>query len=205
MENNRKIRKLNNKGLSMVEIIVVVALMAILVGGVSLGFAVITNSYAKEAASYVTDALGMTRTKATSITATEWNMTIKKEDADSGYIIEINKVTVTTDGEGNAVTNSEVIESYVTDSGLTISYKDGEATSDGSVTLIEPGDASSILTIKFNGGQGSIQGAYLGRGGTTLIGGTAQSDIGCIIIQSGSFSRTIEIYHTTGKYDIIDD
>lgn len=205
MEDNRKNRKLNNKGLSMIEIIVVVALMAILVGGISLGFAVITNSYAKEAVSYVTDALGMTRTKATSITATEWNMTITKEDADSGYVINVNKVTLTTDAEGNSVRNTEVIESFTADSELTISYKNGEATSDGAVTLIGPEGTDTTLMVKFNGGQGSIEGVYLGSEGVTLLGGTSQSDIGSIIIESGSFSRTIEIYHATGKYDIIDD
>ena len=214
MEDSRRIKRLNNKGFSLVELLVVIGLMAILIGGISIGFAVITNSYAREAATYTTDALGLARTKASSVTADEWTLTITHEGEDDGYTIAVNKVTykrnsagaIVKDAAGKTMKSVECIESYRADSDLLILYRDGEG-NDSSVDTIQIVGANSPLTIRYNVGQGSVNNVFVSKTEYPLgyVFGKTLSDVGSIIIRSGDFSRTIELYHATGKYDIIDD
>ena len=214
MEDSKRIKKINNKGFSLVELLVVIGLMAILIGGISIGFAVITNSYAREAATYTTDALGLARTKASSVTADEWTVTITHEGEDDGYTISVNKVTyqrdssgaVITDSRGNTLKTAESIESYRADSDLLILYRDGEG-NDSDASTIQVLGVNSPLTIRYNVGQGSVNNVFVSQTEYPLgyVFGKTLSDVGSIIIRSGDFSRTIELYHATGKYDIIDD
>ena len=205
MKSERK-TKLNNQGISLVEVLVVIGIMAILIGGVTMGFAVITNSYAREAATYVTDALGMVRTKATSITADEWNVTFAKESATSEYVISVNRIISEVGEGGTTTTKTEVVESYRIDSDIVITYIHDSADSEAAHKL-QISDTNAPLVIKFNVGQGSVEGIYYtdAQVNANTTWGASPSGISSIVIQSGSFSRTIELYHTTGKYDIIDD
>ena len=85
-------KKLNNSGASILELIIAVAIMVIMISGITIGFSVVTNSYAKRAASTLRDVLETTRTKAMTIAADEWKLDISKS-TDGDYIYKIIKTT----------------------------------------------------------------------------------------------------------------
>jgi hypothetical protein len=89
---------------------------------------------------------------------------------------------------------------------LLILYRDGEG-NDSDASTIQVSGVNSPLTIRYNVGQGSVNNVFVSQTEHPLayVFGKTLSDVGSIIIRSGDFSRTIELYHTTGKYDIIDD
>ena len=66
----------NNKGFSLLELLVVVAIMAVLTGIISITYRTVNKSNVNKAASIVDDYLSLAREKAKTVSAYEWNMTI---------------------------------------------------------------------------------------------------------------------------------
>ncbi len=192
MMENRKY-KLNNKGASLVELIITIAIMIIVIGGLTIGFSVITNTYAKRAANNINDYLQTTRTKAMTIVADEWNIEISKKSDD--YIVAINKVTITQDADGNDVRNSEVFDQIFVGGDVDIEFKDSSLAS--KLTI----DENNKLTIVYSLSQGSISDILYND---TSIAGGSLGDMGVFSIRSGSFGRDINLYYTTGKSEIIE-
>ena len=194
MENKK--RKLNNKGASLIELIITIAIMIIVIGGLTIGFSVITNTYAKRAANNLNDFLQTTRTKAMSVSADQWNMEISK-NSDGDYVIVINKVTFTKGkDEDDVVEIPEVFDRIIVGGDVKITY-----TNNGASVPIEIDD-SHIMKIVFSLSQGSISDIRINK--DSLLTGSTTEDMGVFDITSGSFSRQIEVYYTTGKSQIID-
>lgn len=194
MENKK--RKLNNKGASLIELIITIAIMIIVIGGLTIGFSVITNTYAKRAANNLNDFLQTTRTKAMSVSADQWNMEISK-NSDGDYVIVINKVTFTKGkDEDDVVEIPEVFDRIIVGGDVKITY-----TNNGESVPIEIDD-SHIMKIVFSLSQGSISDIRINK--ASLLTGSTTEDMGVFDITSGSFSRQIEVYYTTGKSQIID-
>ena len=70
----------NNKGFSLLELLVVVAIMAVLTGIISITYRTVNKSNVNKAASIVDDYLSLAREKAKTVSAYEWNMTISVGD-----------------------------------------------------------------------------------------------------------------------------
>ena len=68
----------NNKGFSLLELLVVVAIMAVLTGIISITYRTVNKSNVNKAASIVDDYLSLAREKAKTVSAYEWNMTEQK-------------------------------------------------------------------------------------------------------------------------------
>ena len=70
----------NNKGFSLLELLVVVAIMGVLTGIISITYRTVNKSNVNKAASIVDDYLSLAREKAKTVSAYEWNMTISVGD-----------------------------------------------------------------------------------------------------------------------------
>lgn len=191
MENKSK--KLNNKGISIVEVLVVVAIMSIVAGAVSVGFSIISHSYTRKALSGISDALGTCRTKAMSVVADEWNMTIEA-GSEGEYVVKINKIVGT----------ETTVISEATYGGIA-SIDFFNITNDVEKKAVI-GSGDEKLTIVFSKEQGSISQVLIGNNPIDIELGEALGDLGRIdITGDDDYKRRIELYYTTGKYETLAD
>ncbi|MDE6209380.1 MAG: hypothetical protein K2M73_06875 [Lachnospiraceae bacterium] len=195
-----KKRKLNNEGASLLEFIVVFAIMVVVIGVVVTGFTIVTNSYARKAASGFIDMLSTARTKAMSVAAEEWNMELEYIADNGNFICRVNKVTQETLPDGNVQSTSEVVQEEIFNGDLQIKFINVTGTNETPVTL---NSTANKLKISFSGGQGSVSNVYLGD--VPFSNCIEQlGDLARITITSGSYEKNIELYYTTGKYEALD-
>lgn len=191
MENNSK--KLNNKGISIVEVLVVIAIMAIVAGAVTVGFSIISHSYTRKALSGVGDALGTCRTKAMSVVADEWNMTIEKESG-GDYTVKINKIVGT---------ETTVLSENTYGGNLTMEFFNITGDTEKKAEI---GSGDKKLTLVFSKEQGGISQVMIGDKTIKEFLGEELGDIGRIdITGDDDYKRRIELYYTTGKYETLAD
>jgi len=179
----------NNAGFSLVELVVVIAIMAVLVGVIAIGYNSITGTDARECMSDLNAYLSETKTG-----------TLGKDYQEL-------KLYATTDGEKRV---DFVIYQYVADPAApgavlpdmvpnisrteTIGKKSVEITctfSDGNVIAINP--AGDTVTLAFNRASGAFVAAKINDTQTTAY---------CTLIQvtKGSKVYTMELIPTTGKH-----
>ena len=195
-----KKRKLNNEGASLLEFIVVFAIMVIVIGVVVTGFTIVTNSYARKAASGFIDMLSTARTKAMSVAAEEWNMELEYIADNGNFICRVNKVTQETLPDGSIQSTSEVVQEDIFNGDLQITFINVTGTNETPVTLNSTGNK---LKISFSGGQGSVSNVYLDD--IPFSNCIEQlGDLARITITSGNYEKNIELYYTTGKYEALD-
>lgn len=191
-------KKLNNSGASILELIIAVAIMVIMISGITIGFSVVTNSYAKRAASTMRDVLETTRTKAMTIAADEWKLDISKS-TDGDYIYKIIKTTTVQKDDGSTEVKSEVIEQEVLGGDLSIAFIDvGSDTSNIEITT------DKSISIVFKPGIGSVEKVYVSGTNIEDITGRTLGEMAKLTISRGSYSKTIELYYTTGKCESVD-
>lgn len=195
-----KKRKLNNEGASLLEFIVVFAIMVVVIGVVVTGFTIVTNSYARKAASGFIDMLSTARTKAMSVAAEEWNMELEYIADNGNFICRVNKVTQETLPDGSIQSTSEVVQEDIFNGDLQITFINVTGTNETPVTLNSTGNK---LKISFSGGQGSVSNVYLDD--VPFSNCIEQlGDLARITITSGNYEKNIELYYTTGKYEALD-
>lgn len=195
-----KKRKLNNEGASLLEFIVVFAIMVVVIGVVVTGFTIVTNSYARKAASGFIDMLSTARTKAMSVAAEEWNMELEYIADNGNFICRVNKVTQET-VDGSVESISEVVQEDIFNGDLQITFINVTGTNETKVTL---NSTANKLKISFSGGQGSVSNVYLGGVPFSNCIGEQLGDLARITIKSGNYEKNIELYYTTGKYEALD-
>lgn len=199
MENKKE--KLNNHGLSLVELLVVVAIMAIVVGGVVTGISLFTNTYAKQAARGIEDFISTARTKATSIAADEWNVEISYDGKSGDFTYTLNKVTITKDDKGTEKRSYEVIEKQVYEGDLEMFFINGDDKDAAKVAL---NSEKNTLRLVFSQTQGSISDMRISGYTLKHTIGQEPSDIIYFIINRGSYTKKIAVYTLTGKYEVIE-
>lgn len=193
MENKRT--KLNNKGATFVELLVVIAIMVILIGGITAGFAVINNTYAKRAVNNINDFMGTARTKSMTIVAEEWNVEITCLSADNdSYNIKLNRVTVK-ESEGTTTYVTDVIEEENFSGNMVITYEDNTLGTSYTLDLDHP------VKIVFSSGQGSIDDIQVN--GISITEEEELGDVGKFTVTSGSYTKEIDVYYLTGKSEIV--
>jgi prepilin-type N-terminal cleavage/methylation domain-containing protein len=123
--------KKDNKGFSLVELIVVIAIMGVFAGMLTIGFNVVTNQKSKTAAKELKTTLQTVRTTAMSKTGT-YGCRIAQND--EGTLV-VQRVTITKDAGGNPIYN--VSEEIELDSRITItaSCTTGVVTTDQGIVL----------------------------------------------------------------------
>ena len=101
-----------NKGFSLIEIIVVIAMMGILIGVGMQVFGLVENGYVKSGANDIASILKKAEYNAQAVAAKEWVMEIKRSG--DTYTAALNKITL--DNSGNEVStevDSKTLEGKV--------------------------------------------------------------------------------------------
>lgn len=136
--------KSNSKGFTLIELIVIIALMMILVGGAIVGISIISSGNAKKASQTIRSTLNEVRTSTLSIQA-EWQAKIYNEDGTY-------KISVYRDGEesSNATLGTRITITFKDSKGSEIELKDNEElvitykTSSGMLKSIEYGEKDEV-------------------------------------------------------------
>lgn len=164
-------KKNNNRGFSLVELIVVVAIGAILIGASILSIASISGTAAKQCARNIESILNKTRV--TTMGKDSAAIELYKDGADGAYYY---KVTVT-NGKGETTAETKKIGR----SNLEIRYS-----TNASTTFVDASklDVSNPIKIEFDRSSGA-----------------EKTDIGKIWVKHGSTEKTITIYKETGKIE----
>ena len=175
----------DHRGVSLVELIVVMAIMAVLAGaGVSL-FGTLTGAKVSEASDKITAALSRTRTEA--LSRSDASFTLYQNTTDKRYYVDIYYTSSNAGGE--------TITEAVGASQLIIKYYD----STGAENTI---NTTNSLKVKFDRSTGAIK-PFVNSDGTVLTD-TNGSEIVLkrILITSGDRNKNIQIFALTGKYSV---
>ena len=175
-------RKQDNRGMSLVEIIIVVAIMSIFIGTVGYGLSMISGKPAEECGQKLLSALQHTRT-----------ITMGKKDTtitifmDAEERIAVKEVAVKLlDNDGN--TTTEERESVVGAKGVAVIC----TMSDGSTVNIT---GTNTVELKFDRGSGALR--------STRVNGIDNSTVCTLItISKGDKIRYITITPVTGKLEL---
>ena len=193
-------KKNNNKngGFSLVELIVVIAIMAVLTGIASMSLASVMGVSVKQCARDIQSAANQTRVS--TLGKDEVIMTITKGPKDpkgnkakssQAYYCTIVSTIVTKDGSVKKTKNEEKIGKSNLDITYVLSDSKGNKTSD--ITL----DDTHSLTIKFNRGTGAMAPCMKGDG-------SSGGDYYCmqIKVKKNSTEKIISFYPETGKVSL---
>lgn len=188
MKINNSERKLNNKGFTLMELIVVVAIMIVMAGAAAVTVSMLDSSYVEDAERGIKDYISMARTKSMSVSAKDWYVSITKEGNE--YYANLYKVTVeivASGGVDTEVTKVTLIEKQKLGAKITISFR----SEDGTVTNL---DASNNLELHFDSATGKVNLVKLGAA-TPGIG----SGIGSIGIKRNDYAINLKVFYNTGK------
>ncbi|SEV94472.1 prepilin-type N-terminal cleavage/methylation domain-containing protein [[Clostridium] fimetarium] len=187
MNESQKVNK--NAGFSLVELIVVVTIIAIMVGGSFAGFAMLARGDSKKAVKNISSQITELRTNTLSV-AGNWFAEIYKKD--NTYRIDIKKKITLPDGK---TTSEELVSSTAIGSKIVISYVDSVFTDKKDI------NDSNKLVISFMQGSGKVNQVKLVNSDlseTPLIGPISQS--GNIIVSvKSSTSNSLTLWYLTGK------
>lgn len=173
--------KCNNKGMSLVEIIIVIGMMSLLIGVAGYSLSLSSTKHIDECAKKLTNAIQHCRT--VTMGKNETTITISY-DAAGNVIVSENVTRV--DNSGTLVTVSD--QTVVGKKGLTITYAVSGIGGGEKSLLTEP------LTLKFNRGNGSLQ----------ATNGSEITLCTKIVVSKDANSKIIEIVPITGKVTLLD-
>ena len=171
MKNREK--NLGNKGLTLIELLIVIAIMAILIGGVVSGFGILHNGRVKEAAYGLNDYILELRMKSMTVAAKGFNISIVK--GTDSYVLELNKK----EGEAEILIKSLELSPQVV-----ASYNDTKI--ERAVITMDK-STGAVKTININ---------------NTKVDLTAGLESGDFKFVSGGRERNLKLYYNTGKTEI---
>lgn len=180
----------NNLGFSLLELMITVAVMAVMLGAGLTTYATVSRNNVKKATRYIDDNLSIAREKAKTIAAYEWNMTINAS-GDSVYV-EVIKVTKVND----ATFEKTVVNRNQLPSNVKVRILD----SDNNIIHIGNGSGDyKYASIVFSPLKGSVSKIYFDedRNNFMILSGGA-CDIEAYY--GNKKSKSVRIYFTTGKH-----
>jgi prepilin-type N-terminal cleavage/methylation domain-containing protein len=172
----------NNKGFSLLELLVVVAIMAVLTGIISITYRTVNKS---KATSIVDDYLSLAREKAKTVSAYEWNMTISVGD-DGTEVSYVKKAEKESD---KAKMDSKTLPKNV--KFKIIDDKGNEIRLDNTINEV---------SVAFNSLTGNVAKVYFSDGSSIDIKDKSYCDI---IAYYKTKSRSVRLYFVTGKHSQI--
>lgn len=170
-------KKNNNRGFSLVELIVVVAIGAILIGASILSIASISGTAAKQCARNIESILNKTRV--TTMGKDTAVIELYKDLSDGAYYYTVTVKNGKVDKNGNGETTAETKK--IGRSNLEIRYSADVSTTFNNASKL---DVSNPIKIEFDRSSGA-----------------EKTDISKIWVKHGSTEKTITIYKETGKIE----
>lgn len=159
--------QLSDRGFSVIEVIVVVAIMSVMIGVISITYTVVKKANVTKAAKAIDNLLTTCREKAMTNSAKEWKVVI---DGDSAVIIkvdsegnesEVASETIPSNVDVYVIADDGVSQYYASDNPISISFK------------LLSGEVSSVyttgVTIKGSGTQCQIVSDYKNKKHSTII------------------------------------
>ena len=180
MKINGSERKLNNRGFSLLELIVTLAVMVVLIGAAIVTVAMLDSSYVEDAERGIKDYIGIARTKSMSVSAKEWYITVAKEGSD--YYVYLNKVVAS--GVDGADQETIMVDKKRIGTNISITYGVSKEPITDTKKLEFHFDAATgkIVVVKYNN---SDQGTGDG--------------IGYIGISRNDYEVNLKVFYNTGK------
>lgn len=173
-------KKLNNKGATLIEMIVVVAIMAVMISGAIIAFTVLNSGNVKNASRTSKSLLEKTRTNTMSVVAEEWAFVIeKKEETHIAYV-------------SKKVKDAEPTRLEETDIGFKVN---DVLIMDGVETSIEEDD---VLKIIFDKSTGSVSGVLINDKALDM----PADNMLTLKFKSGQSDEELKLYFLTGKMEI---
>ena len=187
-----------NKGFSLIEIIVVIAMMGILIGVGMQVFGLVENGYVKSGANDIASILKKAEYNAQAVAAKEWVMEIKRSG--DTYTAALNKITL--DNSGNEV--STEVDSKTLEGKVDIKFTGKFKINPLIDIVIADGDTLSFTFDKESGEVISVElvsstvgtKEYTGSG---LDASAGSENMGTLTISSRNHKKKIDIYWSTGK------
>ena len=189
--NNRGIsqreKTLGNKGFSLIELIVTIAIMAIFVAVAIISSSVIDTSRVQEVERGIDDYANMARSKSMSVSAYKWYMEVTTND-DGEFMTKLCKVEQETDADGKDVYKYIDVDYETYNNKVTVTFNDG--ITDTTITKDCP------LRVYFDSATGKVN--EIDLNGTKM---DLSNGIGRIKIVSGTYDATLKFYYNTGKIE----
>lgn len=181
-------RKLNNKGFSLIELIVTIAIMGILVGAAVVTVSMLDSSYVEDAERGIKDSLSLARTKSMSVAAKDWYVAIKKESSEYyTYLYKVIEEVVEEDGVDTTVEKDILIEKRNIGKKITIKYgvdKDSMLTVEG----------TNELELHYDSATGKIKEVTYAGSPVTISSG-----LGYLGISRNDYNTVLKVFYNTGK------
>lgn len=176
-------RKLNNKGMSVVELMIIIAIIAVLMSGMAVSFTILNSSNIKQATRTCKSYMEKTRTSTMSVMADEWYFELKNSGGD--YVAAVYKVV--TDSEGNTTTST--IEEENIGSKVSISLLSGDDT----IAL----SADDVLKVKFDTSSGSVSSVSVNG-----VKYTPADNMVTLYYQIGAKENWVDLYFVSGNIEV---
>lgn len=181
-------RKLNNKGFSLIELIVTIAIMGILVGAAVVTVSMLDSSYVEDAERGIKDSLSLARTKSMSVVAKDWYVAIKKESSEYyTYLYKVIEEVVEEGGVDTTVEKDILIEKRNIGKKITIKYgvdKDSMLTVEG----------TNELELHYDSATGKIKEVTYAGSPVTISSG-----LGYLGISRNDYNTVLKVFYNTGK------
>ncbi len=217
-------KQLNNKGFSLIELIVTLAIITLMIGVTTLSYSLVKRTNVAKSNEYIKEAFSVCRQNAMSVNAYEWNVTLLENEIQVRKITRTEKGTeVITDSEGKSYTQTtydyvtELVQSYVLPELVkeTVTLSDGSLIWNGAAEKAEGesgGEDNTVaITFVFSPLSGKISGIYAdsaaqGDSSTRKSAIGEDASITYFDVESSYSTRTdkIRVYTSTGKVIKVD-
>ena len=181
-------RKLNNKGFSLMELIVVVAIMIVMAGAAAVTVSMLDSSYVEDAERGIKDYIALGRTKSMSVSAKDWYMAVEKDGAEYyACLYKVVEEPVSDNPDDGVVENVYVVEKKKLGSKLDNSFGTTEF---DKISIT----STNQLQLHFDSATGKIKEVTVGPTNFATTSG-----IGNIFITRNDYDIKLKVFYNTGK------
>ena len=181
-------RKLNNKGFSLMELIVVVAIMIVMVGAAAVTVSMLDSSYVEDAERGIKDYIALGRTKSMSVSAKDWYMSVAKDGSDYyACLYKVVEEPISDDPDAGVEDKVYIVEKKKLGNKLTIGFG---TTEDNKIDIT----STNELQLHFDATTGKIKEVKVGPTNFATTSG-----IGNIYITRNDYDIKLKVFFNTGK------